>query len=323
MALLLPPIIAYAYQNGYDPVNYYQIRDGGVAYNIQEVVDYLNQLDNSYAVISIFGHYIPFYTNRASIELTSHEGYLTLKNIMSGDDYRGKLEQNKIKYILEPRQGFPETIRNLEKLYRSSFPNYERLILQDSIPIKIFQYFTLHEIMYQDEINKIVDYNSTGRYLVSNYEAWSQVLNKTGSTLIGGYTFAPTDNSLSSFAFKIRAKAVDFGIEPWDTYRLIFSYQNYTRFFDLYLDKNGIIVLTETRGDRLALLELHTKLDPYQWHDWSILYRDGKLTIIVDESLEVAHAVPVKIVDGKAGLLAESSSLSAVDNLLLTNYLDE
>ncbi len=322
-ALLLPPIVGYANQNGYFPANYYQIQDGGVAYNIEEVVSYLNQLDNNYAMISIFGHYIPFYTNRTSIELTGHEGYLTLKDIMSESDYLEKLEQNKIKYILEPRQGFPDRIMNVTKLYRSSFPNYGRLMLQDSIPIKVFQYFTLHEIMYQDEINKIVDYNSTGRCLVSNYEAWSQALNKTGSTLIGGYTFAPTDNSVSSFAFKIRAKAVNFGIEPWDTYRLIFSYQNYTRFFDLYLDKNGIVVLTEIRGARSALLELHTELDPYQWHDWSILYRDEKLTIIIDESLEVAQAVPVKILDGKAGLLAESNSSSAVDKLLLTNYLDE
>jgi len=318
-ALLLPPIITYAHQNGYDPANYYQIQDGGVAYNISEVVNYLNQLNNSYAMISIFGHYIPFYTNRTSIELTGYEGYLTLKNIMSEDGYLEKLEQDKIKYILEPRQGFPDRIMNLKKLYRSSFPNYERLILQDAIPTKIFQYFTLHEIMYQDEIHKIVDYNSEGRYLVSNSEAWSQILNKTGSTLIGGYTFAPTDNSLSSFAFKIRAKAIDFGIAPWDTYRLIFGYQNYTRFFDLYLDKNGIIVLTETSGDRLTLVELPTNLDPYQWHDWSILYRDGKLIVIVDDTYEIVHDQPISIT-GKVGFLEEAGSLSEVSQLLLSTY---
>jgi len=321
-ALLLPPIIGYAYQNGYDPANYYQIQDGGVAYNIQEVVNYLNELNNSYAVISIFGHYIPFYTNRTSIELTGHEGYLTLKNIMSEGDYLEKLEQDRIKYILEPRQGFPDRIMNLKELYRSSFPNYERLILQNSVPIRIFQYFTLREIIYRDEINKIVDYNSDRHYLVSDSEALSQILDKTGPSLIGGYTFAPTDNSLGSFVLKIRAKAIDFGIKPWDTYRIIFGYQNYTRFFDLYLDENRIIALIETCGNRSTLVELHTSLDPYQWHDWSILYRDGKLTIIVDESLEVAQALPVNIVDGKAGLLAERKSLSAVDNLLLTNYFD-
>jgi hypothetical protein len=150
----------------------------------------------------------------------------------------------------------------------------------------------------------------------------SQILNKTGPSLIGGYTFAPTDNSLGSFVLKIRAKAIDFGIEPWDTYRLIFGYQNYTRFFDLYLDKNRIIALIEIYGDTSTLVELHTNLNPYEWHDWSILYRDGKLTIIVDESLEVTRTLSVTIPDGKAGLLAAPSSLSAVDNLLLANYLD-
>jgi len=54
------------------------------------------------------------------------------------------------------------------------------------------------------------------------------------------------------------------------------------------------------------LIKQNTRLDPYQWHERSILYRDSKLTIIVDDTYEVTQAMPIQIT-GKIGFSPDSN----------------
>jgi hypothetical protein len=319
-AILIPPVIVYVNQYGWDPEIYYQIQHENFGYNIFEVVNYLNQLNNSYSVVSIFGHYIPFYTDRTCIELTGHEGYLTLKSMLSQEDYLMKFEVNRVKYILLPERDFPERVANMKDLYVSKLPNFESLLTRDSVPIRVFQYFTLYEIMYPREIDNIVDYDAQMHYFIKNSEPFSSFLKKNITSIIGGYNFVTTNEVMNSFVLKVKARAIKYGNSPWDTYRLVFGYLNYTHFFDVYLDENGLLVLSEVRNGRSPIIELHTSLDPYQWHEWSILYRDGMLTIIVDDTYEIVRALPIEIT-GKVGYLVEPNSVSEISRLRLSTYL--
>lgn len=147
--VLLSPILVYVNQNGYDPNVYYRMQGpSDFAFGIFDVVNYLNEQNNNYGVISLFGPFIPFFTNRTCIELNGHEGYLTLKSLLGQENYLNSLQSNRIKYVLIPSDGVPVNVEYLKNQYISDFPNFRNLLYEQSALIKKFQYYTLYEIIY-------------------------------------------------------------------------------------------------------------------------------------------------------------------------------